>query len=994
MKSSKIFFLIAFFLTSQTSVFAEWIWSPEQGKFINASQDLKGDADELFDKALELYTQKDIKKSTEMFEFILKKFPKSNVAPESQYRVGTLSEEAGDFLKAHKSYQSLIKNYPQSNRFEEVVEREYKIGLMFLSGTKGKLLGFNIRPSFPLAVEVFQKIVEMAPYSEFGDKAQFQLGLAYQNAGQFDQAIDAYQTLIERYPQSTLLKQTRLQIAETAYSKTSVQGRDQSALEEAYLEAENYLKKYPDSEEAAKAKKISEAVDELNAEKTYRVGLYYEKENYLESALIYYRDVAKSYPNTTWAAKASERTRTFQDPVGFQSEQNAALQQKLSELKSKLAALNPEQKNEREILQSQINQTTKKIKSLGKEKNESLKRRKADLSRREKELKAKFLELDKRKERFKDNQSADFLKAIDRWQASLEAERDELAKERELLEKGDDVSTAEKQEPKFYEKLFSFGGDDAVTADSINRIDEKELYKISKKKKELLERKEQEYKHYSDLQTSLVPEHSKSGLQRKYLREETKKTAEETKNPKLLARAKEIESLDTKYNEKLALYEKNYGTLAKQELIAFVESKSSAGGSFASSFASGEEALQGKTLQELLELKMHLKEQIKSGEEVITTLSTSFDKELNRKEQKEFQKQLNDQKLGDLKTLRKQTKAIEKDLRKRYEDIQDRNDHKQELLKQLKEALNPSEEKTFLSKVAKPFKGAAFLAKSFVVGLPYEDETLIRDAANRTPDQVLISKYQEEIEAESLIIQAQAQEIQKLEKELEILNAKSSLSEGVKFRSSFVKVPYDFIEEAVDDAKRIIPGKKRQDILLSQLDKQTNNVAGLKAKLNATEAVILEKTPKKQVDESTVESSGQIVSEDAKEQEKRLRDEIVTLGEQLEVSYSLWTQERLLELGDNAEEDLSVARQKSKEYRALKKAGKRLAELIDDELDLDDEEIKIFEKRNNEANSLLKKTASKATEQDIRDAQSRIQNRLSELRARKNFLLNEKERFK
>ena len=138
MKIPKVFAFIFILLLPHSNASADWVWSPEQGKFINTESDTQGDADDLFDNALDLYKEKKLDKATEQFKLVLKKYPKSRVAPEAQYRIGTLYEESSDYVEAHKAYQALIKSYPQSERFEEVIEREYQIGSMFLSGKKGK----------------------------------------------------------------------------------------------------------------------------------------------------------------------------------------------------------------------------------------------------------------------------------------------------------------------------------------------------------------------------------------------------------------------------------------------------------------------------------------------------------------------------------------------------------------------------------------------------------------------------------------------------------------------------------------------------------------------------------------------------------------------------------------------------------------------------------------------------------------------------------------
>ncbi|HRY86090.1 MAG TPA: tetratricopeptide repeat protein, partial [Candidatus Omnitrophota bacterium] len=143
MRISKVLTFIAVLLLPQSFVSADWVWSPEQGKFINTESDTQSEADDIFENALDLYKEKKLDKAAEQFKALLKKYPQSRVAPESQYRLGTIYEETGDFVEAHRAYQALIKSYPQSERFEEVIEREYQIGIMFLSGKKGKLMGLE-----------------------------------------------------------------------------------------------------------------------------------------------------------------------------------------------------------------------------------------------------------------------------------------------------------------------------------------------------------------------------------------------------------------------------------------------------------------------------------------------------------------------------------------------------------------------------------------------------------------------------------------------------------------------------------------------------------------------------------------------------------------------------------------------------------------------------------------------------------------------------------
>ncbi len=996
MKASKVFAFIFVLSLSYAPAYADWVWSPEQGKFINTESDTQSGADDIFDNALDLYKEKKLDKAAEQFKLILKQYPKSRVAPESQYRLGTICEETGDFVEAHKAYQALIKSYPQSERFDEVIEREYQIGTMFLSGKKGKLMGLDIRPSLPLATEVFQKIVESAPYGAFGDKAQFGLAMAYQKSGRFDDSLDAYQALIDQYPQSPLVQDARLQMTEVSYAKSSSQTRDQGALDEAARQAQSYLKKYPDSAESEKAAKINQEIDELNAEKNYRIGLYYEKDNYLASALIYYCDTAKRYPNTSWGQKASDKMQSLQEPVKYLNAKTDELQKALASLEEKYRSLGAGQKSEKEALGKEIAEIKKKIKSVNKNKSQSLDRRKQDLKRREAELKEKFKELERKKKRYKDNTSPEFQKAMDRWLASLEAERDALDEEKARLDSW--RSELGVPDEKFYENLIPdmhlFQGESETPLQKIQRLDEKELYKLSKQKKELLEKKEKLYKRYSELQTLIVPERSESGLKQKRLRGIVPQDPSQPLDPKLLEREKQIEALEAKLNAKMALYEKHFGKAAEQELEAMIERQSAPKEAF-NPFAASAGDLQAKSIEELLELKMHLTEQIKAQQDIVETLSTAFDKELALKEQREMIKAVEENKEVDARKLRKEIKGVEKELRKRYQDIQDRQENKKKLLAELDATLNPTEGKQgVLRTLAKPVTGPAYLVKAFVFGLPNEDVELTKAAQQPGADEKA-KKLQEAIELESLMIQAQSEELNKLEKELEILNSQASLAGGMKFRSSLVKVPYAFIDEAVQSARRVVPRKSRKDVLLNRLDDQTRELNRLKAELDATEAVIKEKTPARA---TPAESSGEAAA-DNKEQsepapdEKQLREDAMNLREQLEVAYSVYAQEQRLVLGDAAGFEEPKDAEQAKQYQELKEVGGKISGVIDQELVIEQQERVILEKRIAEADKVLPTVTSKAMQQDIETEKSRISARLNDLAVRHDFLSKEKERF-
>ncbi|MDD5671901.1 MAG: outer membrane protein assembly factor BamD, partial [Candidatus Omnitrophica bacterium] len=496
MKSLKVFAFI-FLLIFPTAVsWGYWVWSPESGKFVNPEGAVQDTAEEQYNYAMQLYKEKDLNGAAKQIEDLLKKFPNSKVAADAEYRLGTIYEEQGEYMKAFGAYKVVVESYPQSERFNEVIEREYRIGNLFLAGKKAKLLGLEILPSYPRAVEIFKHIVQYAPYSDYGAEAQFRLGLTYKKQGNFDEAVQAFQTLVEQYPQSELVPEARYQLAESSYQRSAAQYRDERALDEASKQLDQFIMKYGDTEATEKAVKLRQQVDEKNAEKNYRIGLYYEKTDYVKSALIYYSDVARRYPNTEWGKKAADKMKSLESPAEFHSAEAKKIHEQLKTLEEKLAALPESDKVGRGQIQREIERLKNREKMLDKGKVESLKRRAADIRRREHELREKFKTLEKRKKLLQKNPSADLERALNRWSAALEEERAELEEEKRQLS---DWSYEMGMRRGGIFGFLPFLGEPATEVDKIRSVEAKKFVEISAAKRDLLSEKELLYKQHGEV---------------------------------------------------------------------------------------------------------------------------------------------------------------------------------------------------------------------------------------------------------------------------------------------------------------------------------------------------------------------------------------------------------------------------------------------------------------------------------------------------------------
>lgn len=312
-----IIFVLAltFLFVFPVSSFAYWIWTPKTGKWINPKYAVKDTPKEQMDWAMGFYEADERKRAISEFEKLITNYPNSIYAPLAQYHIGRSYEQIEDYYQAHLAYQKTIDKYPYNERVNEIIERQYKIGSMFLDGQKAKILGMEILPAMDKAVEVLAQVVENAPYGRYADLAQFKVGEAYKNQEFYEEAVLAYQKLIDDYPNSPLREDAKYQIALCTYYVSRDPYYDQKFTDRAIEEYEELIKKTSDIELNKEARETLNRLREKKAKSTFETAKFYEKIRHYESAIIYYKEVAENYSDTSIASEALEKMAELEEKL-------------------------------------------------------------------------------------------------------------------------------------------------------------------------------------------------------------------------------------------------------------------------------------------------------------------------------------------------------------------------------------------------------------------------------------------------------------------------------------------------------------------------------------------------------------------------------------------------------------------------------------------------------------------------------------------------------
>ena len=305
--------LLASFLSALLAppCFAGWVWSPQTG-WIGPTGAVKDSPQEQLSFAVGFFDQHDYDRARKEFQKLLKAYKESQEAAEAQYYLGRCIEEEHDYYKAFKEYRRTIQVYPSTKRFDEILEREYQIANYFLAGKKRKFLGIAaLLPARDKAVEIFQAIVDDGPFSEYGQLAQYKLGLAHVALGDYEAAVSAFEQLISRYPDSPLVDDARFQIAQASLKGTFRAEYDQSPTDTAARELEAFLHDFPSSELSKEATTRLHDLRERRAQHEYQVAQFYEQRHHPASAFIYYQAIIDQYGRTSWGPKAAARLQVL-----------------------------------------------------------------------------------------------------------------------------------------------------------------------------------------------------------------------------------------------------------------------------------------------------------------------------------------------------------------------------------------------------------------------------------------------------------------------------------------------------------------------------------------------------------------------------------------------------------------------------------------------------------------------------------------------------------
>ncbi len=244
-------------------------------------------------------------KARKVYKSVVKNYPLTTAAAESQFRLGVLLEKDNKPKKAFEEYQKFIDSYKDSSRFKEAIKRQFHIANYYLENRKTGFLGFgaNIQPSD--LIEFFMQVSTNAPYSPEAPKSLFNVGVVNNRSGKVTESLIAFRSVVEEFPGTPIAAKAQYEIVQILGS-TSQDSYNPANSRQHREAAEDFLNQYGGDALASDVKAELGKLEDRDLEQAFNIGRFYEKQGKLRSAAVYYREVLE-HPGGKYYADSKAR---------------------------------------------------------------------------------------------------------------------------------------------------------------------------------------------------------------------------------------------------------------------------------------------------------------------------------------------------------------------------------------------------------------------------------------------------------------------------------------------------------------------------------------------------------------------------------------------------------------------------------------------------------------------------------------------------------------
>ncbi|MDX8431075.1 MAG: tetratricopeptide repeat protein [Candidatus Algichlamydia australiensis] len=263
--------------------------------------------------AMEALGKQDWKTSIKQNRRILAYHRGTTFAKEADYYLAVAYLAQGEYIRADQYLTRYITTQESPTFFEEAIRKKFEIAKAFDNGGKkhlfhAKLLP-KILPARDEALRLYDEVIASLPRDEIAAESLYRKGELLLFFKKYKESVDAFQTLIRRFPKHARAPDSFMSIANVYLKQCSATFPDPAHLELAEINLRKFRRAFPGESRITETEGLILQMKERFAKELFDVGHFYQKTKKVDSAAIYYSTIIVRYPETMQAKHAEKRLR-------------------------------------------------------------------------------------------------------------------------------------------------------------------------------------------------------------------------------------------------------------------------------------------------------------------------------------------------------------------------------------------------------------------------------------------------------------------------------------------------------------------------------------------------------------------------------------------------------------------------------------------------------------------------------------------------------------
>lgn len=309
--------LAVLFASAPFAAQAELVWTTDAGWQIKGgllaglgldTEEKRQNALEKMNEAKRLQDKGKYGAAIGIYDDVIDDYPGSDFSAEAFYQRGNCRFLRNQFEKSFSDYEEIVRRRPEFSKFNDVIRGEYRVADAIKSGKRpylwGRLPWFK---DYKKGLEYFESVNRNAPYGRLATQALYDKGILALAIDENDTAIDAFERVINNYPDDTLVPDAYLALAKTCEISIIGPEWDQGATRNALNYYNDYISLFPQNPNAPEAVKGAEKMRETLARNRLDLGkFYYNRRNNSRAAAIFFNEVVNISPDSEAAKEAQE----------------------------------------------------------------------------------------------------------------------------------------------------------------------------------------------------------------------------------------------------------------------------------------------------------------------------------------------------------------------------------------------------------------------------------------------------------------------------------------------------------------------------------------------------------------------------------------------------------------------------------------------------------------------------------------------------------------